>query len=164
MSEHIDLSSLVYDGLTPPSASYRGSGQADELSIAGQQTLNEWIDQRDKDAALITPADVEQAERALAATPCIPCRCGTYSDELNRYVWIESPRTGKRITLSGGYSQEIGRGVIERISLAQDAGQPTALFSRDELMRFIAIDQRIGGGNGNGKRVYRRRFSRSWSR
>ena len=71
------------------------------------------------------------------------CPAGIRHDGLNLYFWIRSPRTGRKILIGGGWTQELPPRVIARTAKARGEGKATAMFTRDELAAIVALADRL---------------------
>lgn len=96
-------------------------------------------------------------------TPLLPgvkpeafeCVCGLAHDGLNLTLWFESPRTGKRISITGGHTQEL-KDLTPRIVKARAEGRRTALFETAELQRVADLRKRLDDAAKPGPRSLRR--------
>src|SRR4051812_3035656 len=77
------------------------------------------------------------------------CACGIRRDEHgNLTLWIESPKTGHRLSIGGGWRKELDQAAPRlwaRVVKTRGEGRHTARFTLIELQAVKALADRIAG-------------------
>jgi hypothetical protein len=75
------------------------------------------------------------------------CICGIRSDESgNQTLWIESCRTGQRLSLGGGWFAELEQAaprLLARVVKARSEGRSRVVFTLAELLAYSALAEHV---------------------
>lgn len=72
------------------------------------------------------------------------CICGIHSDsDGNKTLWIESTRTGKRLSVPGGWFAELPDRLVSRVVKARSEGRSRVTFTLADLLAYSALAERI---------------------